>query len=440
MNVNVNANSLPVNLNNNLLSGVNKLNIKGIGKNSFTSLLSKMLGNINSAQSTVDADITEILTGLKKQNISLSYEDLGLTKSDMLAFFNSVEESDRNDINKNDNVNMSNLFTMIMGSLQNPSCSDAKNIVSQISSDDANQIFVSSPVVAPYLNIMSSQENLGLSKDGSLELLKSLNVSTNDAHNPLNSIGDLNNQQFISKLIALRKNVTEQKVNTDDAHNENTVTINSDNSENPTGDIISKSSSLKEMLSSEIKKHKEDLKNELDLSRIALSDKKIIFKDNNRIIKVSDESSQIKPSVLSQINDKIMIMVKDGSQKVKMKLFPEKLGEIDIKMSFENHKIKIEIMASNKETEKLLISHADELTSILNKSNDSFANVVVKPSENQFWEFNQNNFEFNYQKNGNANQHSRKSYEFNADAEAIDDESLISEIINLRNLKLNKIV
>ncbi len=431
VNVNANVNNSLVNLNNNLLSGAGKLNTKGSDQNSFMNLLSMMLGNANTAQpilstNTSDADITEILTGLNiKQNISLPYESLGVTKSDILTTMGSYEE--KNEINQADNISMSNVLTM-MGGLQNPSYSDAKNIVSKISDNVANKIVGSSSVIDPYLNIMKGQESLNVSAN-----------NLNNQNNPLISSINFNNEPFINKLIASGKNVTNQKFNAEDADNETMAIIDSGNSKE---NVISKSDSLKEMMSSEINKNKEEFKNELDLSRIALADKKIVFKDNNRIIKVSDESSQIKSSVLSQLNDKIMIMVRDGSQKVKMKLFPEKLGEIDIKMSFENQKIKIEIMASNKETEKLLISHAGELTSILNKSNDSFANVVVKSSENQHSQFEQNSFTFNHQKNENQNHQNQnhQNYVFNSFAEDNDEGSLITEMINLRNLKLNTVV
>jgi len=48
--------------------------------------------------------------------------------------------------------------------------------------------------------------------------------------------------------------------------------------------------------------------------------------------------------VLAQVEDKIVMMAKDGTQQVTMELFPENLGKVNIKMSIEAEKMIVEIM------------------------------------------------------------------------------------------------
>lgn len=105
---------------------------------------------------------------------------------------------------------------------------------------------------------------------------------------------------------------------------------------------------------------------------------------SSRIIQVSDVSSEIKSYVMSQIEDRIVLMVNegtDGTKNVTMELNPENLGKVDIKMTYENNSLTVEVKAHNEETHKLLLSSSEELAKVLNKVSDGNVNVVVKNQE-----------------------------------------------------------
>lgn len=173
----------------------------------------------------------------------------------------------------------------------------------------------------------------------------------------------------------------------------------------------------------------------------------LINKDNN-IVTLTDESSKIRSQVLSQVKDKIVFMAEEGTEsgnkikQVKMELQPHNLGKVDIKMTFEGNKISVEIQALSKETQKILSSNTEELTNILRKTTESSVNVVVKnyesQHENHILNYNQNNGQ-NFKKDyDHQDEHSRqRNYYHNQDNKNDnDDESLFSELINLRNLKI----
>ncbi len=212
-------------------------------------------------------------------------------------------------------------------------------------------------------------------------------------------------------------------------------------------EIAPKVSSQAEKLIAEIEGKKDNLKNGIDFNfHSALASRESLVSAENKIITISDESSQIKSQVLSQVRDKIAFMAGEGSEsgikQVTMELQPNNLGKVDIKMTFEDDKITVEIKALNEETQKILSSGAGELAKILNKTTESSINVVVKNSEihhdNQTYNYNQNNeqrYGENYdQQNGQGRQ---KNYYYKENnKENSDEDSIFSELINLRNLKL----
>lgn len=167
------------------------------------------------------------------------------------------------------------------------------------------------------------------------------------------------------------------------------------------------------------------------------------------IVNISDEASQLKPQILNQVGDRIKVMAEKGEapgsiKHVEMELNPEHLGKINIKMIFDNDKITVEIKAINKETQKILSSGTGELSEILKKSTDLPIGIVVKNDENQgkglqshynSWNENNGNNEKYDQQGGRGRQ--RNSY-YNEDAgKENDEESIFSELINIRSMKLN---
>lgn len=208
-----------------------------------------------------------------------------------------------------------------------------------------------------------------------------------------------------------------------------------------------------EKLITEIEGHRDQLKNKINMQAELLTANRSIHENQDAIIKVSDESSQIKSQILSQVKDKIVFMADEGAgpdnttKHVTMELHPESLGKVDIKMTFENNKITVEIKALNKETQKLISSNSDELVNILGKSSET-VNIVVKSNDSiheQFYNYNYTDKinEQAYQDDENGQGKHKNNYYYhednkdNKDNKDNEDDSIFSQLINLRSIKLN---
>lgn len=199
----------------------------------------------------------------------------------------------------------------------------------------------------------------------------------------------------------------------------------------------SKLNILKGAIFKEADKSKERLKQEIDSSRMIVQDKKSVFSDN-KIIVVSNEASEIKGSIISQVKDKILLAAKDkdGIQSITMELFPKNLGKVDIKLSIEAKKITVEIFAANKEAGQILMSNADELAKTLQKSSGSYVDVTV--SDNSLMSQYENS-SLNYSSRQEERQYYSNNYGVESSPEKSDEDSTVIEMLNLRN-RLNKIV
>lgn len=159
------------------------------------------------------------------------------------------------------------------------------------------------------------------------------------------------------------------------------------------------------------------------------------FTETKQIIKVSDESSQLKNSMITQIKDQILIAKNEGKQTVTMQLNPESLGKLDIKMVFEKGNLSVEIMTSNERTHSLLLSNISELKSVLQNNLADKPNVDVAmqhnaQSENLFEDNQNSNSRHQYQENKNYS-----NEQTNDDNN--DDNDFMSELSRLRNLTYN---
>lgn len=200
-----------------------------------------------------------------------------------------------------------------------------------------------------------------------------------------------------------------------------------------------------EKLISEIENNKESFKKEIDYNIQLLSGKTTVQLDN-KIITISDESSKLKPQIMAQVKDKITFMASEvpslgNIKQVTMELQPHNLGKVDIKMTFEDDKITVEVKALNEETQKILSSNIEELSKALSKTTETSVKVLVK-SESLFeqhitqYETNEQRFRDTYDQENNG-QNRQRNYYFNQENEKDnDEESIFSELINLRNLKL----
>ena len=104
----------------------------------------------------------------------------------------------------------------------------------------------------------------------------------------------------------------------------------------------------------------------IDGSTFGLSGSEVVIGRDN--IKISDEASLLRSSVMEQIKDQITTMKADGKQTVTMQLNPESLGKLDIKMVFENGNLSVEIFTTTAKAQSLIMSNMDELKSILQNS------------------------------------------------------------------------
>lgn len=222
-------------------------------------------------------------------------------------------------------------------------------------------------------------------------------------------------------------------------------------------DVVFKENSsgnfLADKLIAEIQDHRDKLINEIDFQVEMMTTNKPLVEGQNKIINVSDESTQLKSQVLSQVKDKIIFMAEEGTVKgntiknVTMELHPVNLGKVDIKMTFENNQVTVEIKALNEETQKIISSNVDELANILGKSSEA-VNIVVKSpdyrNEHQLLNYNHNsnqNNEQNFNQNDQSNGHGRQNNNYYNDDETNnqnnEDDSIFSQLINLRSIKLN---
>lgn len=168
----------------------------------------------------------------------------------------------------------------------------------------------------------------------------------------------------------------------------------------------------------------------------------------NKIITISDGSTEIKSQVLSQVKDKIIIMTENsqdsnGIKTITMELRPQSLGKVDIKMSYENNKLTVEIKASNEETQKILSSNTDELKELLGKTSQTDVKIIVKPNEpkNQNiinYQDNRQGSENFYQDNEQNNQgRQRSKYYYDNDIKT-KEEDIFSELIDFNYSRIKE--
>lgn len=206
-----------------------------------------------------------------------------------------------------------------------------------------------------------------------------------------------------------------------------------------------------EKLITEIESRRSKLKNDINSNAEMLnaSVNKGITSENNKIIQLNDESTQIKSQVLDQVKDNI-IMLKDintvdgnTAKQVTMELYPRELGKVDIKMTVVDNKMTVEVKALNEETQKILASGADELLKALNKTVETI-NIVIKSNDssqehhltNYYDKENQNN-EYNQDDQNLDHDNKRRNHYFYDDDGKSSDDDTFSELINLRSAKIS---
>lgn len=190
-------------------------------------------------------------------------------------------------------------------------------------------------------------------------------------------------------------------------------------------EFTKENSTYAEKLITHIENSRNKLKDEIDFNAGAAQKNRLMFSEN-KIIQVSDESSHIKSSAISQIKDKIELMVHEGingTKEVTMELKPENLGKVSIKMFYEGNKLTVEIKALSEETNKLLMSNSQDLAKLLNKTMDSNVNVVVKHES----AYAHNPLDYNQDKGQNQQ---KNNYTYSGNNQDDKDEDMFSQIMN----------
>lgn len=164
---------------------------------------------------------------------------------------------------------------------------------------------------------------------------------------------------------------------------------------------------------------------------------------NSKTIKINDESSIIKESVMEQIKDQIVLMKSNGKQTVTMQLTPENLGKLDIKMVFEKGNLSVEIIASNPKAHSLILSNISELKSVLQNSIADRTFINMETSKQAFEQnANQNNHGHNSQ-HSHQERHDGNEREYQPIySETLDDNNGIdffAELSRIRDYRFNSI-
>ena len=162
----------------------------------------------------------------------------------------------------------------------------------------------------------------------------------------------------------------------------------------------------------------------------------------NKIISVTDESTEIKAKILSQVRDKIIITAEkdlSGDMKtINMQLQPQNLGKVDIKLIFEENKLTVEIKAFNEETQKILSSSIGELKEMLSKTSDVKVIVKTYADDTRHYQNEHGNEQYFYQgqEQNQGHERQRNNYYHKHTKNTKDD--IFSELINSNSIELKE--
>ena len=430
----ININNLLLNLTNGILQNNGVINSESNNsKGSFSEMLSMILGGKVEEQAIIADgpisrdDITNLMISSSEddkltEQTEIDYSSImnilfsGVTQNPIYpAYQMGPTDSELH------NMNFENTIIDL-----NPNIAEVNNSVDKYSNGDSNGYSIVGKKIYQQLPIINETVN---------------NLS-------VNNLSDKNNRTFQQGYTLRNDLVTDKsydKIDEIQSNVSNKITPLVENSIDNEKKLETTGSSLsKEILSTKLNENKNnnDKTNmDMDLSSNILENKTPIFTENNKIIEISDESSKIKDTILAQVEDKIIFMAKEkeGIQQVTMELNPKNLGKVNVKMSVEPEKITVEIMALDQKTSSILMSNAQELTrSLQNNFNINNGNVTVTVTENVLNQYNQSNLSYNQQHS--PREQSYNSQSFYNNVKDLDEGNVITEMINLRNFKLNKVV
>jgi len=430
------ANNLLVNMVSNNLQISGKQNTKTSNEqNSFLNLLNMVLQNKIDTNEIPEMDsntynndiINMFLNGNSNEQISIV--DSNISNANVIDLMQTDIQSDKE--SKSSETDYNNLIGMLLNITQNIPITDMQKMNTEEIIENSIQ-GINIQQISNIENLISSR-NVENNSNNSKEFNGISAASTNNLMEKL-----LVNNNF-SKNIFAAKEGTKINQENDGSNQLLSKIVSGDFTSKLNSNLNLNSQNQEVMNQNEKVKDESKLNVDVDFSKSIVENKDVIFSNNNKIIEISDESSEIKSTILNQVEDKVILMAnsKDGTQEVNMELFPDNLGKVNIKMSINADKITVEIMALNEKAGNILLSNAQELTKVLqNNFSNGTVNIIV--TENSLNQYNQSNLNYNQQQNNK--EQSYKNQFFNNDLTDINEDNKITEMINLRNLKLNKVV
>lgn len=420
MNVNTNMYNIPVS---HVLSKTDANNQQiSVNKNDFLKTLKMMMAkNKNPLQfadtkdTMLNPDILLLVAGNNVINKNIADTAGQAVKGDSKS---EAEKKPKSDKTQADLYGMADMFNSVVNSNMN-SLTAGETIATSISGEGTTYSMPKSANYNPYAELLNTNQFQNISQPAGLEMQNSSKEITGDSR----------------KSAGLE-------------------TQNPSEQQNKTGTAVRNFSS--EKLISLIEGNKSRLKNEIDSkANLLMANNKAVAEEQNHIITVSDEASEIRPQILSQITDKIVLMAEkpgpDGSIKyVTMELQPRGLGKVDIKMAYEDNKLKVEIKALNEETQKILQSNVKDLADILNKATKTPVDVILKDNNYNQYEShvvnndhnNQQQEQHNYSRENQDNDEARQQgknkegYFYQKENSDKDEKDIFSQMINLNDVKL----
>lgn len=401
---NINLNNLKQLNNINKVSNLNQYNpnnlVSNVDKSVFLKMFSQVMNENNATNKLSDTsselNILDMISGNNLSNLNIfNLDNVNLgDEAKLEAFLSEIETSIGN--NKDE--------------IKTQTRNDLENFMSMINYFDVD-------------NKITSSEKLDLSYLSNYTTEKNVSINANKPQVMSMPISNFDENGAIGTSVIME---------------------NVENTENTFKTSLSVQA---EKLISEIEGNRENFKKEIDYNAQLLSGRQVVYGDN-KIITLSDESSKIKSQVMTQVKDKIVFMAEEGKdsgniKQVDMELQPHNLGKVKIKMIFENDKITVEIKALNEETQNILSSNIDELTKTLSKITESSISVVVKSNESPFeqhisqqYASNEQRQNDNYDQEHSEHHRQRNQYYQQNNENDSEEESIFSQLINLRNLKL----
>jgi len=403
-------------------------------KNLFSQMLNMILGGDVNKQNVKPEQL--ILEG-EVSKLNVTSEQL-ISNVEIENLIENCNQDEKSSTQLQNQIDYNNLMSMMFGLVQNSEYTEFRNTNIENGSDYS--ILQSNTMINEIVN--------GNNKNDELNFQSLTRVANSNDEAIINKISFMDNN-LQKEQINIKNNLSSDNDADKGYNNVQNKILALQSTENVSKDlksnfVLSGKTSSRDTVIPAKNKIDDDNNESADLKGNSIENITSVFTQNNidktnKIIEVSDESSEIKKAVLLQVEDKINFMAsgKEGMQEVTMELYPKSLGKVNVKMLIENGKINIEIMALDTKTSNILMSSVNELTKSLQHNNNySTVNIVVADSESN--QFNQSNL--NYSQNHNQREQSQTNKKFYDNNDDLDESDIISELINLRNIKLNKVI